>query len=290
MRSSQRQLYAERIDRVVRHLGEQVSEDAAPTLAELADVAAMSTFHFHRVFRLMTGETVGEAIRRVRLARTLPDLASEAAVTQAAEASGYATSQGFARALKAQASTSATLARSSPALLDTLASSLRRPQRDEMDPTPAITIEVVSIEPFRLLAVRNVGDYAELDRGYHHLFDRVLAQVSSEALLGIYGVPHDDPRFTKAEECRFDCALATGKAGVSQGNLVELRLGGGAFARVRHLGNYDRLHDTIDLAYAGAIELLDREVRDAPLFIHYLDDPEEVAEAELRSDILLPVS
>jgi AraC family transcriptional regulator len=66
-------------------------------------------------------------------------------------------------------------------------------------------------------------------------------------------------------------------------------LAGGAYVRLRHRGDFDRLHDVMDLAYAGAIGLFDRAIRDAPLFVHYLDDPEEVAEADLRADIFLPI-
>lgn len=288
MKTSQRQLYADRIDRVVSHLEARVTQGEAPNVAELADIAALSPYHFHRVFRLMTGETVGDAIRRLRLARSLPELQGEVAVTRAAGASGYATSQGFARALQAQAGTSARAARSSPALLDSLAASLRRP-REAQDGAPPMEIEVVSVDPFRLLAVRNVGDYAELNAGYHRVFEHVLAQVAPEDLLGIYGLPHDDPRFTPAAECRFDCALAVPAEARPEGELAELQVGGGTYLRLRHLGDYDRLHDTIDLAYASAISVHDREIRNAPLFIHYLDDPEQVAEAELRSDIFLPV-
>jgi AraC family transcriptional regulator len=289
MRSNQRELYAERIERVLHHIEDRISRDEVPDLAELAGVAAMSAYHFHRVFRLLTGETVGEAIRRIRLACTLPELASGSTVTQAAGASGYATPQGFARALKAQAGISATEARSSATVLDTLVGLLRTPSRDPGGQAPAISIEVVSIEPLRLLAARNVGDYAELNHGFERVFNLVLTQVAPDALLGIYGVPHDDPRFTKAEECSFDCALAVGAEAKPQGGLVELIVGGGPCVRLRHLGDYDRLHDTIDLAYAAAISMFEREVRNAPLFIHYLDDPEEVAEDDLRSDIFLPV-
>ena len=37
------------------------------SLDRLADVAAMSRFHWHRVFRAMTGETCAQAVRRTRL-------------------------------------------------------------------------------------------------------------------------------------------------------------------------------------------------------------------------------
>lgn len=290
MKPSQRQQYAERIDRVVARIEAGVTDERAPSLTELAQAAALSEFHFHRIFRLMTGETVGEAVRRVRLARTLPDLASKAAVTHAAGASGYATPQGFARALQRQAGITATAARASGGELDALAAKLRTPRAVAGDVAPPLALEVVSVDPFRLLAIRNLGDYAELNASYARLFDLVLAQVPPEVLNGIYGVPHDDPLSTPPEACRCDCALAVGDAGLAEGELAELSLGGGSYAQLRHFGDYDRVHVAVDRAYAGVIGILDRAIADTPLFIHYLDDPEEVPEAELRSDIYVPLA
>lgn len=288
MKPSQRTVYAGRIDKVVAHLEAVRFESSAPTLTELADVAGMSEFHFHRIFRLMTGETVGEALRRIRLARTLPALAGDESVTRAAADSGYATPQGFARALRRQAGTSARFARASAETFEALVAGLRAPP--PQDPAPAIAVEIVSVAPFRLLALRNVGDYAELNAGYQRLFERVLAQMPPGSLQGIYGIPHDDPRVTPAEDCRFDCALAVEAAGQAASDLFELTLGGGAHARLRHLGDYDALPASIDLLYAGAIVVLDRALGSAPLFVHYLDDPEEVAVADLRADIYLPLA
>lgn len=66
-----------------------------PALAALARVAGLSPFHFHRVFRGLTGVTpkaYAEAVRAQRLAAALPGAAS---VTQAAHAAGYGTAGRF---------------------------------------------------------------------------------------------------------------------------------------------------------------------------------------------------
>lgn len=286
MKPTQRQLYAERIERAVCLLQDHGAE-SPPSVSDLASAAAMSEYHFHRVFRLMTGESVGAVMRRVRLARTLPDLQRQATVGRAMGASGYGSQQSFSRAFRATTGTTARAVRVDGAELDRIADMLR--SRGTLDPVP-LSIEIVSLEPFRLLAVRNVGGYAELNAGFHRVFELVLEQVPADDLHGIYGLPHDDPRFTPAEECRFDCALAVGSAGHAAGGLSEMRLGGGEWLRLDHRGDYDALHERIDELYAAALTTVDREIGSAPLFIHYFDDPEQVPEPKLRSAVYLPLA
>ena len=54
------------IERALAHLQQRVQARAPlPDLAELAAVAHQSPFHFHRVYRAMTGETVDELLRNL---------------------------------------------------------------------------------------------------------------------------------------------------------------------------------------------------------------------------------
>jgi len=57
--------YAQRIDRVIDYLRRNL--DRPVKLAELADVACFSEFHFHRVFRAVSGETLNNFTNRLRL-------------------------------------------------------------------------------------------------------------------------------------------------------------------------------------------------------------------------------
>ena len=288
MKTSQRLRYAERIERVVRHL-ENLPAESAPSLSDLAAVAAMSEFHFHRIFRLMTGETVGNALRRIRLARAVPAIAANAPVEEAAAQSGYAARQSFARALQSDTGVSPTAARRDP---DALVNALRlaRPGARAGEQIPALTIDITSVQPLRLLAVRNVGAYEELNAAYGRLFEQVTAQLPPESIVGLYGVQFDDPRFTPPQECRAICAFDVGDAGVPAGELEEITLDGGDFLRIHHHGSYDLISASIDVLYAHAIDALDRELAPHPPYIHYRDDPEQVPETQLRSDVYLPLS
>ena len=59
--------YEARMLRVIDYIHDNLDGDLS--LDNLADVAAMSRFHWHRVFHAMTGETCAAAVRRVRLNR-----------------------------------------------------------------------------------------------------------------------------------------------------------------------------------------------------------------------------
>lgn len=59
--------YENRIRRVLTHSHDHPDGDLS--LDALADVAAMSRFHWHRLYHGMTGETCAQTVRRVRLHR-----------------------------------------------------------------------------------------------------------------------------------------------------------------------------------------------------------------------------
>ncbi|ESQ92241.1 AraC family transcriptional regulator [Asticcacaulis benevestitus] len=284
MKPSQRPLYAQKIDRVLRHLeGTDLSE--IPNSEALAAVAAMSAYHFQRIYRLMTGETLGDTIKRIRLARALPELVAQGSVSEATGAAGYATSQALARALKAATGHTASDIRGNAEAQGRLEETLRRPTfTDTPPPTP---VEIVAAEPLRLMAVRNVGAYAELNAAYNHLFEIVFSKWPMEALQGLYGLPSDDPRFVVDADCVFEAAIAIDDPAPLE-DIHVLEIAGGYYARQRHQGNFDHIYPAVDALYEAVIDA-GHQIADMPLYLHYLDDPEEVPEAYQRTDIYLPL-
>jgi AraC family transcriptional regulator len=59
--------YEKRVNRVVDHVQAHLAEELS--LPALARIAAFSPFHFHRVFKVTTGETLFGFIQRLRLER-----------------------------------------------------------------------------------------------------------------------------------------------------------------------------------------------------------------------------
>lgn len=284
--------YLRRIDRVIALLQRAVASDAElPDLAELGRAAQLSPFHFHRVYRALTGETIGRTVARLRLVRALQLLSDPArSVTDAALAVGYETSQAFARAFRQAFGVSPSELRAQPArLADELVRLSRAPVEETM-PGSSLQVEVVSLEPFALVATRNTGDFAELAVAYEALFGWAAQHGLIECIAGIYGVPRQDRRDTPPAECEFDCALAFSTEATAGDGTVPLTLGGDLWARLRHVGAYAGLESATDALLAGWLPHSDYALRDEPLFHHYLDDPEQTPEAVLRTDVYLPVS
>lgn len=81
--------------------------DAAIDLGVLASRAAASSFHFHRIFRGMVGETPLSLSRRLKLERAAWVLTNtDQSVLDVAFSAGYETHESFTRAFRAAYSTS----------------------------------------------------------------------------------------------------------------------------------------------------------------------------------------
>jgi AraC family transcriptional regulator len=283
MRTGRTAGYAKRIERAIALLEKNTALGAPTFLSDLASAAALSPYHFHRVFRVMTGESVGDVVARVRLGGSIPLL--DRAILDAVAQSGYATSQAFARAVKDRTGATPSELRNDP---------VRRKQAEETlavphvfsTASPPITIEITSVAPLRLAAIRNIGDYAELNQGFGRLVDRIALQVGPETITGLYGMPHDDPREVEAQACRFDCAISASANIEPNEPIFIVEIDGGSALRLVHFGDYDDIHTATDALYLAAVTE-DLQIDGAPLLIHYLHDPEEVPVHELVAHVFL---
>lgn len=96
-----RAAHVARINRVLNHIDTHLREDL--DLRVLADVANFSPWHFHRLFQALTGESLADCVRRLRLeraAKQLLDIPRQTALAIALDV-GFASGEVFSRAFKA---------------------------------------------------------------------------------------------------------------------------------------------------------------------------------------------
>src|SRR5215472_13151835 len=97
MKADQRITYEERFNRVTRYIYDHLDEPL--DLATLAGVAALSPYHWHRIYHAVRGETIAATVRRLRLQRAATDLAQTSrGIEEIARRAGYGSEPAFARA------------------------------------------------------------------------------------------------------------------------------------------------------------------------------------------------
>ncbi len=111
-RNLQEQEYRARINRVIDYIQANLSKQLS--LAELSKVACFSPYHFHRIFRTLTGETLNGFIQRLRMEKAVGLLifCPGKSITEIAFDSGFSNSASFARLFKETFAMSASKMRS----------------------------------------------------------------------------------------------------------------------------------------------------------------------------------
>lgn len=92
--------YVRRINNALEYIDQHLDE--VIRLDDVAMSAHFSSYHFHRIFQGLVGETVNEYTSRKRMERSVKRLVyqSDLTVTQVAEIGGFSSSANFAKAFK----------------------------------------------------------------------------------------------------------------------------------------------------------------------------------------------
>ena len=141
--------YETRVNRVIDHIRGHLAEELS--LSTLARVAAFSPFHFHRVFRAITGETLFGFIHRLRIEKAAGALLNhpDQSVLEIALDHGFASAATFARAFKTRFGMSATEWRGGGAARW---SARHRPERNSQRQTTSQDRQSISARGGRIVA------------------------------------------------------------------------------------------------------------------------------------------
>jgi AraC family transcriptional regulator len=301
MRKQTEASYVERIGRVLDRIADHA--DTPLKLNELAETAAFSAFHFHRVFRALTGETVQEVVRRVRMSRAAHALRIEReTVTEAAFAAGYGSTEGFARAFRQCFGLPPSIYQTATAPPPYRPLNTRIHYRPETGNIRLIAdrkehgmqVEIRDMKPDPIIAWRHVGPYYEVAASFGALSGWLGKHDLYPHVTGSFGLSYDDPGSVPEAELRYDaCVSLREGAPVPAEALPENarvdRLPAGRYACTLLEGSYmgmeDCFHRLLGLWLPESGESLDER----PCLEWYLNDPAEVAEAELRTLICIPL-
>ncbi|HKH75009.1 MAG TPA: AraC family transcriptional regulator [Vicinamibacterales bacterium] len=283
--------YAMRLERVFRWLADHLDETL--DLARLAEVAAMSPYHFHRTYHAMQGETAAETVRRLRLHRAAVELITgELPVPRVARRAGYGSQEAFTRAFKAAYGVPPARYRASfvPDLTLTGRSKTIGPTQaeDAMD-TTTYHATIREAPALTVAGLAHSGDYINIGS----TFERLMAMAGGQGLLGpwtrSFGIYYDDPASTPREALRADACVTLPDDKMPGGDLQLREIRGGRYAVTLHVGPYAELHFPYTWLYGTWLPKSGEEAAHAPSIEEYLNDARVVPPSELRTEIWLPL-
>ena len=105
-----------------------------------------------------------------------------------------------------------------------------------------------------------------------------------------FGIPRGNPDTTPPDQFRFDiCGEIHESVRPNAHGVRELVISGGRCAVVRHVGSTDHIGETIYPVYRDWLPTSGEELRDQPLFFHYLSVYPETPTEKWQTDIYIPL-
>ena len=273
--------YEKRLIRVLDHIHANPAGDLS--LDALADVAAMSRFHWHRVFRAMTGETAAQTVRRMRMHRAAVAVISGADQVAAIAADvGYPSAASFTRAFTDVYGMTPLSFRKRGDLRPFLP-----PLRNGETLMHPVTIR--SDPARRLAAMPHSGPYHEINRTFEKLGATLGARGLYPQTGPMVGVYYNDPAATPPADLKSHAGVEAGPDMPIEAPLEEVGLPAGRLAVLTFTGPYAGLPAAYDQLYAIWLPASGEDPADRAAFEIYRNSPMDTPQEALITEICLPL-
>ncbi len=273
--------YEQRVLRVLTYIHENPAGDLS--LDALADVALMSRFHWHRVFQAITGETCAEAVRRIRLFLAASWLInSDEPVAQIAIRAGYPNIKSFTRVFSQRFGVP-------PAMFRRIGQPGLPREFKSRGSFTMFKVDIQTAPERRLAAMQHRGAYNGIGEVFRNLSATATAENIWPRVQGMIGVHYDDPNVVDEAKLRSHAGLLIADSQSVPGCLEEIVLNGSECAVLHYKGPYTAIKVAYDYLYGDWLPKSSREPADAPPYELYLNSPTDTAEADLLTEIYLPL-
>ncbi len=286
------QEYRNRINQVIktiiRHPEGLADEDW--TTSRLAGLAGISAFHFHRIFRALTGETMFAFLQRRRLLRAL-ELMHERrfTLTEIALDCGFDSGSSLSRAFRNQLHCSPTqyLKQQTPPLLPP-----PRPRAIRGEKMPVTIRETI---PRTALIVERKG---MIDQNFNQAAGTAFRVLTSEikhanawpAIRECFGMCPDEAALVPDAQARYQAGFFyEGPLPAMSDEVQRVTIPGGRWAVSLHQGSYETLWQSWNRFYRDWLPTSDCVARDAAPFEIYRSDKKTTPSDALQTEIWIPI-
>ena len=287
--------YLQRIDRVIDYLRGNL--DRPVKLAELAEVACFSEFHFHRIFTAVSGETLNSFTNRLRLEKAARLLRySGQSLTDIALDCGFSSSATFSRAFRAGYDTSPSQFRKSGKIKKSKICKELFPEDEYGLPMSAeekraaFPVRLIDIPERQVVYIRvkNAFDMERVIAAFRKVMEWAKSQdVFSQGIL--FGMTVDDPHVTPKHLYRYEVCLASSLPFECMEGMSKLKMPAMRYAVIKVSGDIHKVATAWDYLYRDWLINSAWEPEHAPALEVFLDKESALDWSHFELDLCLPV-
>jgi AraC family transcriptional regulator len=279
--------YAKRFEAVLAHIDTHLDGDLS--VAVLSRVASFSAYHFHRQFTGYVGVPVARYVQMMRLRGAARRLASQkrCAVLDVALDAGFDSPEAFSRAFKRAFGLTPSQFRRHPSWQVWSASFVI----PHLSRRLSMQVQIIDFTETRVAKLEHHGAPGLLNASVRQFIEwRMQSGQSPVASSRTFGIPYGNPETTPPDSFRFAiCGEMQEPVAPNSVGVCEDIIPGGRCAVIRHVGSPDHIGESIYPIYRDWLPGSGEELRDHPLFFHYLSVFPETPLEDWQTDIYVPL-
>lgn len=279
--------YKKRFDAVLAYIDANLEGDLS--VKALSDVANFSAYHFHRQFTAFMGVPVSRYVHLMRLRRAAHQLVALAgySVLDAALDAGFKSPEAFSRAFGRAFGMAPSVFRKNPSwqVWNTVFAIPHFSRNILMQ------VRIIELPEVKVAALEHRGPAGLVNESVRQFVQwRMQSGQSPVASSRTFGIPYGNPDTTPPHAFRFAiCGEISGDVAPNAFGVQPLIIPGGRYVVVRHVGSPDHIGETIYPIYRDWLPASGEELRDQPLFFHYLSAYPETPQDQWQTDVYVPL-
>jgi AraC family transcriptional regulator len=288
MRTDTKNAYLESINKAIAYI-----EDNSTTDIQLKDVATqanLSQFHFHRVFKSLTGDTVKDFLTRLRLEKAALKLKhTQSEIGEIAVECGYHNHETFTRAFKDYYGLSPLDYRNSIIALTISKQNEYEKAKIDINSLNVNGPVIKTIPDLHLAYIRHTGSYDKVGGAFQKLMFWAAAHLVLKLTPVTIGIVHDNPDLTAEHHIRFDACVLLAKEIRPRGEIGYKKIEGGRFAVFTYKGAYEDFYPVYDFIYNVCLFENKFDLADKPALEWYVKSPPFYKPENLVTDFYVPI-
>lgn len=288
MRTDTKNSYLESINKAIAYIESNSTTDIQ--LKDIATQANLSQYHFHRVFKSLTGDTTKDFLTRLRLEKAALKLKhSQNDIGQIAFDCGYQNHETFTRAFKDYFGLTPMEYRNSIEKLTTNKQKEYGKANIDLNTLNVQGPIIKTIPDLHLAYIRHTGSYDKVGGSFQQLMFWAATHLVLKLKPVTIGIVHDNPDLTAEQHIRFDACVLLSKEIKPNGEIGYKKIEGGKFAVFTYKGAYEGFYPVYDYIYNVCLFDNKFDLADKPALEWYIKSPPFNKPENFVTDFYVPI-